>query len=59
MMIRNLVALLIKDNEDIYNKLLHNRFCHAMGQAPASDTAVADGFKWYMIVRLAIPAPMK
>jgi len=45
----DLVALLIRDNRAVWDKLLNNKFCQIMGQAKPGDKRVTKGFKWYMI----------
>ncbi|KAG1753565.1 uncharacterized protein EDB91DRAFT_404421 [Suillus paluster] len=46
---RDLVNRLIRDNQDLWNQLLHNNFVEAMRIASADDKPVLNGFKWYMI----------
>ncbi|KAG1776825.1 hypothetical protein EV702DRAFT_970850 [Suillus placidus] len=46
---RDLVNRLIRDNQDLWNQLLHNNFVEAMRVASADNTLVLNGFKWYMI----------
>ncbi|KAG1729118.1 hypothetical protein EDB19DRAFT_1744420 [Suillus lakei] len=45
----DLVNRLIRDNQDLWNELLHNDFVEDMRIADADDKPVLDGFKWYMI----------
>jgi thiaminase len=45
----DLVNRLIRDNSDLWNQLLHNDFVEQMRFASADNTAVLNGFKWYMI----------
>lgn len=45
----DLVNRLIRDNYDIWNRLLHNQFVEDMRIATADNIPVLDGFKWYMI----------
>lgn len=52
---RDLVNRLIRDNQDIWNQLLHNQFVEDMRVADADNKHVLHGFKWYMIVRYLIP----
>lgn len=52
----DLVALLIRDNRAVWDKLLNNKFCQMMGQAKPGDKRVTKGFKWYMIVSLRFPS---
>jgi thiaminase len=46
---RDLIAILIKENEDIWKELLDNRFCRAMKEAANDDLNVLRGFEWYMM----------
>ncbi|KAG1862774.1 hypothetical protein DFJ58DRAFT_656654 [Suillus subalutaceus] len=46
---RDLVNRLIRDNQDLWNQLLHNDFVENMRVASADNQSVLDGFKWYMI----------
>lgn len=45
----DLVNRLIRDNQDIWNQLLHNQFVEDMRVADADNKHVLHGFKWYMI----------
>ncbi|KAF7794355.1 hypothetical protein EIP86_005489 [Pleurotus ostreatoroseus] len=48
---RDLVELLISENQDIWQTLLKNPFCwDNMRTAASTDQAVLKGFKWYMTV---------
>jgi len=53
----DLVALLKKDESDIWDKLLKNPFCQQMKTAAKDNTTVTKGFKWYMVVRFLNPDP--
>ncbi|KAI0079508.1 hypothetical protein K474DRAFT_624355 [Panus rudis PR-1116 ss-1] len=46
---RDLVELLIRDNDDIWQRLLKNQFCQNMKTAPASDKTVLARFNRYMV----------
>jgi len=45
---RDLVAILIKANQDLWDKLLDNDFCKTMKTASNYDDDVLRGFEWYM-----------
>lgn len=46
---KDLVALLIKNNPEIWNDLLNNPFCMKMKTAKKGDQKMEEGFKRYMI----------
>lgn len=48
----DLVGRLMKDEKEVWDKLLKNTFCLWMATAKREDERETKGFKWYMIVSL-------